>query len=92
MRLVYLNQLNVGGELVVFDVNAITIKYAQYLDRWPGPTTDIALYIEKFIGEYDVFPRVGTPEQIQKTKLQTLPAIIGYSISQASMHNAASRR
>lgn len=64
----YLNQLNVGGELVVFDVNAITIKYAQYLDRWPGPTTDIALYIEKFIGEYDVFPRVGTPEQIQKTK------------------------
>lgn len=62
----YLNKLNVGGELVVFDVNAITLKYAQYLDKWT-PSTNIGTYITKFIGEYDVFPRVGTPEQIQKT-------------------------
>ena len=45
----YINKLNVGGHLCIFDNSPISIRYAQYLDQWQGPAQDLELYINKFI-------------------------------------------
>jgi len=64
----YINKLNVGGHLCIFDNSPISIRYAQYLDQWQGPTQDLELYINKFIHDYNEFDYVGTQDQISKTK------------------------
>jgi uncharacterized protein with HEPN domain len=64
----YINKLNVGGQLCIFDNSPISLRYAQYMDKWQGPAQDIELYINKFIHTYNEFEYVGTPEQVTKTK------------------------